>query len=266
MNSEIKNRFLHFSNFLPQVGHFLIEKHEDANLKINEKASFDLVTEADLGSEKMVIDEIQKFFPRDGFLSEEFGAYDGTSGFRWIIDPVDGTTNYAHGLPLYGVSVGLEDESIKNSVLGLVLFPELRTFYHASLGGGAFRDGKPIHVSTKKSMKDSLFVTGFPYDRNNSMESLLQYFKSILKKSRGIRRTGAATIDLCWVADGKFDGYYEIGLKPWDMAAAGLIVLEAGGRVTSMDGNDFNPYLPSILATNGFLHESLLNEFENTIL
>lgn len=250
---------------MPQVGDFLVAKHLDSNLKINEKASYDLVTEADLASEKMVIDEIQKYFPTDSFLSEEFGAYEGKSGFRWIIDPLDGTTNYAHGLPLYGVSVALEDESQKKSVLGLVLFPELRTFYHAIQGEGAFRDGKPIHVSTKKNMKDSLFVTGFPYDRSNSLESLLLYYKSILKKSRGIRRTGAATIDLCWVADGKFDGYYEIGLKPWDMAAAGLIVLEAGGRVTSMDGNDFHPYIPSVLASNGILHESLLNEFDNSI-
>ncbi len=265
MESELSSRSYHFLNFLPQVGNFLTEKHFAPNLKISEKRLYDLVTEADITAEKMVLEEIQKNFPGDGFLSEEFGEQKGKTGFRWIIDPIDGTTNYAHGLPLYGVSVGLEDENTKQPVMGMVFFPELGTYYHAIKGKGAYREKTQIHVSTKKTMKDSLFVTGFPYDRSNSLDMLMSYYKSILQKSRGIRRTGAATLDLCWVADGKFDGYYEIGLKPWDMAAAGLIVQEAGGRVTTMDGNDFNLYNPSILATNGHLHEFMLNEFEEQI-
>jgi myo-inositol-1(or 4)-monophosphatase len=265
VDSELNSRSYHFLNFLPAVGNFLAEKHLTPNLEISEKGLYDLVTESDLASEKMVIEEIQKNFPRDGFLSEEYGEYKGVSGFRWIIDPLDGTTNYAHGLPLYGVSIGLEEEESKQPVLGMVLFPELGTCYHAIRGKGAFRDKTRIAVSKKKLMRDSLFVTGFPYDRNNSLDVLMSYYKSILSKSRGIRRTGAATLDLCWVADGKFDGYYELGLKPWDMAAAGLIVIEAGGMVTTMDGNDFNLYTPSLLATNGILHEFILNEFEGHI-
>jgi myo-inositol-1(or 4)-monophosphatase len=265
VESELSSRSYHFLNFISLVGNLLAEKHLIPNLEISEKSLFNLVTEADLAAEKMVIDEIQKNFPRDSFLSEEFGAYQGESGFRWIIDPLDGTTNYAHGLPLYGVSIGLELEETKQPVVGMVLFPELGTCYHAIKGKGAFRDKTPIHVSKTKLMKESLFVTGFPYDRNNSLDVLMTYYKSILSKSRGIRRTGAATLDLCWVADGKFDGYYELGLKPWDMAAGGLILQEAGGRVTTMDGNDFNLYTPSILATNGLLHEFMLNEFEGHI-
>ncbi len=265
MESELKDRSYHFLNFLPQVASFLAEKHNSPNLSINEKRLYDLVTEADLGAEKMVLDEIRKFYPQDSFLSEEFGDYQGKSGFRWVIDPLDGTTNYAHGLPLYGVSVGLESEETKEPVLGMVFFPELNTFYHAIKGKGAFREKKQIHVSKRKSMKESLFVTGFPYDRKNSLDVLMAYYKSILEKSRGVHRTGAATLDLCWVAEGKFDGYYELGLKPWDMAAAGLIVQEAGGRLSTMDGNDFSIYIPSLLATNGLLHDFLLNEFEGGI-
>ncbi|MDZ4724973.1 MAG: inositol monophosphatase family protein [Leptospira sp.] len=266
MESELKNRSHHFLNFLPQVGKFLIEKHLSTNLDISEKGLYNLVTEADLASEKMILDEIQKYFPGDGFLSEEYGEKKGETGYRWIIDPVDGTTNYAHGLPLYGVSVAVELESTKQPVVGMVLFPELGNCYHAIKGQGAFRDRTKISVSKTKSMKDALFCTGFPYDRTESLEVLLSYYKSILIKSRGIRRTGAATLDLCWVADGKFDGYYEMGLKPWDMAAAGLIVLEAGGQLTTLDGNDFNPYTPSLLASNGKIHELLLNIFEGQII
>ncbi len=265
MESDLTTRSYHFLNFIPQIGKILIDKHQLQNLEILEKGLFNLVTEADLAAEKAVIEEIQKYFPNDGFLSEEFGEQKGSSRYQWIIDPLDGTTNYAHGLPLYGVSIGLEDVESKMPVMGMVLFPELGHCYHAIKGKGAFRDKTKISVSKTNAMKDSLFVTGFPYDRNNSVDVLMAYYKSILTKSRGIRRTGAATLDLCWIADGKFDGYYELGLKPWDMAAAGLIVQEAGGRLTTMDGNDFNLYTPSLLATNGRLHEFMLNEFEGQI-
>lgn len=233
---------------------------------VSEKAIYDLVTEADIHSEKMILEEIEKNFPADGFLSEETGEKESASGYRWIIDPIDGTTNFAHKLPLYGVSVALEQIETKTPVLGIVLVPALNQCYHAILGEGAFCDKKPIKVSQTQTMKDSLFTTGFPYDRNNSLDVLLTYYKSILKKSRGIRRTGAATIDLCWVADGKFEGYYELGLKPWDMAAAGLIVTEAGGKITTLDGNNFDIYTPSIVASNGHVHMMLLNEFENSII
>lgn len=265
MLSELHDRSYHFLNFLPNVANFLVEKHKESNLKVDEKSLYNLVTEADLKAESMILEEIQKNFPLDGILSEERDPIAGTSGYTWVIDPLDGTTNYTHGLPLYGVSVGVVETETMSPVIGMVFFPELGTYYHAIKGQGAFREKKQIQVSQTKTMKDSLFVTGFPYDRNLSLDTLMQYYKSILQKSRGIRRTGAATLDLCWLAEGKFEGYYELGLKPWDMAAAGLIVLEANGKLTSMDGNDFSIMIPSLLASNGFVHEYLLAEFEGQI-
>lgn len=265
MLSELYDRSYHFLNFLPNVADFLVQKHKETNLKVDEKGLYNLVTEADLKAESMILDEIQKNFPLDGILSEEREAIPGTSGFTWVVDPLDGTTNYTHGLPLYGVSVGVVETDTMAPVIGMVFFPELNTYYHAIKGQGAFREKKQIQVSQTKTMKDSLFVTGFPYDRNLSLDTLMQYYKSILQKSRGIRRTGAATLDLCWLAEGKFEGYYELGLKPWDMAAAGLIVMEAKGKLTSMDGNDFSIMIPSLLASNSYVHEYLLAEFEGQI-
>jgi myo-inositol-1(or 4)-monophosphatase len=235
---------------------------------VEEKSLYNLVTEADLGAEKLILSEIQKNFPTDGILAEEGGAIEaalGRSGFTWVVDPLDGTTNYTHGLPLYGISLGLVDSDSMVPLFGIVFFPELHTYYHSIRGEGAFREKKQISVSKTNQLKDSLFVTGFPYDRNQSLDALLSYYKTILQKSRGIRRTGAATLDLCWLAEGKFDGYYELGLKPWDMAAGALLVSEAGGKLSTMDGNDFDIMTPSLLATNGILHEYLLNEFQEQV-
>lgn len=265
MDSELLSRTYHFLNFLPNVGEFLKRKHTESSLRIDEKSLYNLVTEADLHAEKMILSELAANFPRDGFLSEEAGEKHGTSGYLWVIDPLDGTTNYTHKLPLYGISIGIVDATDLTPLAGMVCFPELDLTYHATRGEGAFRNKTKIYVSQTKTMKDSLFVTGFPYDRNLSLDTLMSYYKSILSKSRGIRRTGAATLDLCWVADGRFDGYYELALKPWDMAAGALIVLEAGGKLSSMDGNDFHIKTPSLLASNGFLHEYLLTEFTEQI-
>ncbi|MBM9591637.1 inositol monophosphatase [Leptospira sp. 201903075] len=265
MQSELLDRSYHFLKFLPTVADFLVQKHKESGLKVDEKGLYNLVTEADLKAESMILDEIQKNYPTDGILSEERGKIEGKSGYTWVVDPLDGTTNYTHGLPLYGISVGVVETETMTPLIGMVFFPELNTYYHAIKGQGAFREKTPIQVSKTPSLKDSLFVTGFPYDRNLSLDTLMQYYKSILQKSRGIRRTGAATLDLCWLAEGKFEGYYELGLKPWDMAAAGLVVLEAKGKITSMDGNDFSIMNPSLLATNGLVHEYLLAEFEGQI-
>ncbi len=268
MHSDIKSRYIHFLNFLPTVESFLIEKHSQANLSVEEKGLYNLVTEADLGAEMLIQKEIQTFFPGDGILAEEGGAIEptlGNSGYKWVVDPVDGTTNFAHGLPLYGISLGLVESENNLPIMGMVFFPELKTYYHAVRGEGAYREKKQIFVSKTKTMKDSLFVTGFPYDRNQSLDALLVYYKSILQKSRGIRRTGAATLDLCWLAEGKFDGYYEMGLKPWDVAAGGLIVQEAGGRLSTMDGNNFDIFAPSLLASNNILHDFLLIEFQEQV-
>lgn len=264
MNREEINRFQHFSNFIFKVGDFLIDIHRKANFEVKKKGTYDLVTEADIGSEKMVIDEILKYYPNDSILGEESGEVAGTSNFRWIIDPLDGTTNYSHNLPLYGISIGIEEISSSQIVAGLVLFPELGDFYSAIRGEGSFKNRKKISTSDTNELKDSLFTTGFPYDRAEKIDQLMSYYKNILIKTRGIRRTGAATLDLCWVAEGRFDAYYEFGLKPWDMAAAGLIVSEAGGRLTTIDGKQYSPFTPSVLASNGKFHDRILQEFITT--
>ncbi|MCC5815423.1 MAG: inositol monophosphatase [Leptospira sp.] len=261
MNSEVNNRFQHFSNFIFKVGDFLSDTQKKPEFEVKKKGTYDLVTEADIGSEKMVINEILKYYPNDSILGEEYGEVAGTSNFRWIIDPLDGTTNYSHKLPLYGVSIGLEEISTSQIVAGLVLFPELNDFYYAIRGEGSFKNRQRIRTSETSEMKESLFTTGFPYDRTEKIDQLMAYYKNILIKTRGIRRTGAATLDICWVAEGRFDAYYELGLKPWDMAAASLILSEAGGKLSSLDGKPFSPYNPSLLATNGKFHERILQEF-----
>ncbi|MDF3822176.1 inositol monophosphatase family protein [Leptospira sp. 96542] len=265
MNSELRDRSYHFLNFLPSVAQYLESKHKESDLKVDEKSLYNLVTEADLNSESKILSEIQKNYPNDGILSEEREEIKGNSGYTWVIDPLDGTTNYTHGLPLYGISVGIVDSDSMVPLGGMVFFPELNTYYHAIKGEGSFREKTKLQVSKTTQLKDSLFVTGFPYDRSMSLDTLMVYYKNILSKSRGIRRTGAATLDLCWLAEGKFDAYYELGLKPWDMAAGSLIVLEAGGQLSTMDGNDFSIHVPSLLASNGLVHEFLLNEFEGQI-
>jgi myo-inositol-1(or 4)-monophosphatase len=261
MKTEINTRFYHFSNYIFKVGDYLTQIHSKPDFEIQKKGTFDLVTEADIGSEKMVIEEVLKYYPNDSILGEESGEVKGTSDFRWIIDPLDGTTNYSHNLPLYGVSIALEQVSSAQIVAGLVLFPEMNDFYYAIRGEGSFKNRKPISVSKTTEMKESLFSTGFPYDRSDKIDQLILYYKNILIKSRGVRRTGAATLDLCWLAEGRFDGFWEIGLKPWDMAAACLIVEEAGGRLSTMDGKEYSAYTPSLIATNSYLYDKILQEF-----
>ncbi|WCL49578.1 inositol monophosphatase family protein [Leptospira sp. GIMC2001] len=261
MNQEINDRYNELSQFIFKVGEFLEFTHKKVNLEIQNKGTFDLVTEADIESEKMVIHTILSHFPQDSILGEESGEVRGNSDFRWIIDPLDGTTNYSHNLPLYGVSIALEKISSSEIVVGLVLFPELGDFYSAVRGQGSYKNKNKITVSKTTEFKNALFCTGFPYDRAEKIDMLMSYYKNILIKSRGIRRTGAATLDLCWTAEGRFDGYYEIGLKPWDMAAAGLIVTEAGGKLSTMDGREYSPYTSNLIASNGILHENLLKEF-----
>lgn len=261
MDRDIRNRYHHFSNFIFKVGDFLLDVHKKISFEIRNKGTYDLVTEADIGSEKMVIDEILKYYPNDSILGEESGEVAGNSDYRWVIDPLDGTTNYSHKLPLFGISIGLEQISSSKIVMGLVYFPALQEFYSAIRGEGSFKNRIRISVSETADLDKSLFSTGFPYDRSNKIDLLMGYYKNILLKSRGIRRTGAATLDLCWLAEGRFDGYYEMGLKPWDMAAACLIVEEAGGRLSTMDGKDYSPYTPSLLATNANLYQKVLQEF-----
>jgi len=266
MESEIRERANHFLNYLPKVSEFLLHTQRKPSLEIGKKGRIDLVTEADFGSEKMLIAEIQKNFPQDSILGEESGLIEGKNSYKWILDPVDGTTNFAHKLPLFAIAIGLEDISIRKIILGIVATPALNETFYAFRGEGAFLNKNRIQVSDSNELIDSLLCTGFPYEKEERMDLLLEYYKSILMRTRGVRRTGSAALDLSWVACGRFDGFWEEGLKPWDMAAPSIIIEEAGGKLSTFDGNEFTAYIPNVIATNGKIHYSLLELFREDAL
>lgn len=226
--------------------------------KVELKSSFsDLVTEADRLCEKEVRAIIAAAFPDHGFLGEEGGRADaGSSGFRWIVDPIDGTTNYAHGVPLFAVSIGLED---KNGLrLGVIYAPALGEMYTAERGKGAFLNGEPIRVSTADDLEKSLLVTGFPHSSDPCEPGNIGLFKAFTHRTRGVRRLGSAALNLAWVAAGRLDGFWEIGIKPWDVAAGALLVSEAGGKTTVFSGEDYRLTSPEVIASNGRIHGAMM--------
>lgn len=259
MKEDINKRFDHFIGFLPKIQAFLIETQGKAKFKIDKKGPIDLVTEADLGSEKMIVEEITTHFPDDHILGEEGSNIKGKNQYRWIIDPVDGTTNFAHRLPLYGICIGLENMESGRMEMGIVSFPAMNDTYHAIRGKGAFKNGEQIFVSDTTELINALVSTGFPYEKKLRMESVIHNLRSILLSVRDVRRTGVASLDLCWVAEGRFDAYWEENLKPWDMAAASIILEEAGGKLSTFDGNDFSVFVPNLLATNSKIHSQMMD-------
>jgi myo-inositol-1(or 4)-monophosphatase len=176
--------------------------------------------------------------------------------YRWVIDPLDGTTNFAHGFPAYCVSIGLEYRG--EVILGAVLDPTRDELFVGETGRGAFLNGKPLRVSATPTVNAALLVTGFAYDIRKSQENNLDHFSRFALRAQGVRRTGAAALDLCYVAAGRFDGFWELKLQPWDTAAGLVILREAGGRATDFKGNPYSIYEPSIVATNGLIHEAML--------
>ncbi|HEY3374695.1 MAG TPA: inositol monophosphatase family protein [Candidatus Aquicultor sp.] len=234
----------------------LIKRLSRERHTITYKGTVDLVTEADLQSEALIVDGIRKRYPDHSILAEEEGAIEPGSDYLWIIDPIDGTTNYAHGFPVYAVSIALEFKG--DLMVGVIYDPNLDELFTAQQGKGAYLNGKPLHVSDIDDLNKTLLATGFPYSFRNDPETILDCFRKFSLRAQGIRRAGAATIDLVGVASGRFDGYWEYGLKPWDMAAGGLIALEAGARITQLNGEPFDIRSPQILATNGRIHDQML--------
>ena len=229
--------------------------------EISKKGEIDLVTEADLMSEKAVINTICHHFPDDYILSEEAGEQGEKSDRMWIIDPLDGTTNFAHSFPFFCVSIALQVEN--KVVVGVVYNPCLDEFFEAERGSGAFLNKNAIRVSGQISLKDSLIGTGFPYDVYEKPEPVLENLKRMIVNVQGVRRAGAAAIDLCYVAAGRLDGFWEQGLKPWDTAAGSLIVEEAGGDISDYAGNPYNPFLKTILASSPGIHSKMLEVFSH---
>jgi myo-inositol-1(or 4)-monophosphatase len=217
----------------------------------------DLVTEADHAADRAIIGVIREAYPDHFILSEETGNVPTNSAYKWIIDPIDGTINFAQGIPICCVSIGLEKDG--EMIMGAVVAPFLNEWYFAEKGKGAFLNDTPIQVSERRDVLHSCLVTGFPYTYLDSPNGPLQCFERFIRKGVPVRRLGSAAIDLCWVAAGRFDGFYEHKLNAWDSAAGYLMVLEAGGRVTDFEGAPYSPYQPHICATNGSIHDALLD-------
>lgn len=218
--------------------------------------SIDIVTEADHASEDMIMAAIMERFPDHDILTEETPTAVKGSRWLWVVDPLDGTVNFAHGYPVFGVSIALTENG--QVVAGLVYDPLKDERFHAVRGHGAFLNGNPISVSKADRLRRSILATGFPYDKAWSEENNLREFSAVLPHVQGMRRGGSAAVDLCYVACGRLDGFWEPKLKPWDMAAGMLMVQEAGGTVTDRAGNQTDPYTAVIVATNGLIHDSLL--------
>ena len=239
-----------------EAGSLLLQKLNEEH-RIDFKGEINIVTEADLMSEKLLVHRIQKEFDSHDILTEESAGYDYGSDYRWIIDPLDGTTNYAHGYPVFCVSLALE---IKSEIrIGAIYNPVLNEMFTAKKGGGAFLNGKPIEVSKIDELSRSLLATGFPYDIRVSKDNNINYFIGMAKKAQAIRRAGSAALDLAYVAAGRFDGFWELKLMSWDTAAGWLMVKEAGGAVTDLFGNPYGLKEGCILASNGKIHGAMID-------
>ncbi len=240
------------------AGNFQREKFR-SSIIIREKSPANLVTEVDIQSENIIIKVLTENHPSVGFLAEEQHTSEvKASAERWIIDPLDGTTNFAHGYPLFGISIAFERDNIIE--LGVVYVPILDEMFVAQRGKGAHLNGKSIKVSHTNHLKDSFLASGFPYDAWTNKDNNTKEWENIIKSVVSSRCDGSAAIDLCYVAAGFLDGYWELDLEAWDMAAGSLIVEESGGQVSLPDGNIFTPYQRGVLASNGLLHNAILEK------
>jgi myo-inositol-1(or 4)-monophosphatase len=230
------------------------------HLKIEYKGEADLVTAADRASEVLIRDRIRKQWPAHDVLGEEQGLSDQGSEYRWYVDPLDGTTNFAHGFPVFCVSLGLEHKGRR--IAAVVYDPTRDELFSAEQGKGAQLNGDTIHASKAATLKESLLATGFPSQKRHKNPNIY-FYHQITLHTHGVRRAGSAALDLCNVASGRFDGFWEFNLNPWDTAAGVLIVEEAGGKVTRFDGSPFELNSRETVATNGLMHEALLREFED---
>jgi len=234
--------------------------HSGHSHPVEYKGEFNPVTEVDRLCEQAIVKMILDIFPEHDILTEESPFEGKGSPWRWIIDPIDGTTNYFHGFPCFCVSIGLELEG--EVKLGVVYIPTLNELFHAEQGKGAFLNGERIVVSGIDRLDRSLLCTGFPYDVHEHVDFYLRFFRQFMVKSFGIRRPGSAAIDLSYLSAGRFDGFWEFKLHAWDVAAASLLITEAGGKVTDFQGRPFNIYAKEILASNGLIHQQMLDAIQ----
>jgi myo-inositol-1(or 4)-monophosphatase len=221
-----------------------------------------LVTNVDKASEKLITDFIKMEYPSHSIIAEESGNSETFSDYTWIIDPIDGTTNFAHRLPIFAVSIGVLKG---NELIAGVIYDVMRdVIYSAEKGSGSFENDRKLYVSSNSELLKSVLVTGFAYDREDGYREAVKIFGDFLNKSRAVRRLGSAALDFCYVASGVFDGFWEANLSPWDVAAGILIVQEAGGKVTDFKNHSVNPFSEQFLATNGMVHDEMIEIISNS--
>lgn len=239
-----------------KAGGVLLEGLCNKEIMVEFKGEINLVTEMDQLAEELIKNHLSDRFPDVAMLAEEGGESGDFSGRRWIVDPLDGTTSYAHGLPHFSVSIALEEEG--EVVAGVVYNPCANECFSAVRGGGSSLNGQKIMVSGTSSLKRSLLATGFPYDRASSRDNNVDNFNAFILEVQGIRRMGSAALDLCYAAAGRFDGYWEMKLSPWDSAAGSVILEEAGGRISDFSGGPYSIYGKELLVSNGLIHEEMI--------
>jgi myo-inositol-1(or 4)-monophosphatase len=237
------------------AGKLLMERFR-GHLHVTHKGIINIVTDVDLAAEKLIVSHLLEAFPTHYIIAEENHSDAKGGSHVWIIDPLDGTTNYAHGLPFFSVSIGLEIEG--EIVFGAIYAPALDEFFVTRRGKGAYCNGSPIHVSGNASLNDSLLATGFPYDIRSGRNTNLDYFNEFAMCAQAIRRVGSAALDLAYLAAGHFDGFWELMLQPWDCAAGMLMIQEAGGKVSNFHGEPVSIYGREFLASNGLIHDDML--------
>ena len=245
------------------AGAILMEHFGKISSYDRKSSHIDLLTIADTQSETFILKEITKTFPDHHIIAEESATEENNSDYRWVIDPLDGTTNFVHNLPIFAVSIGLlyKDETI----VGVVYNPSADKCFWSDKNGGAFLNGESIHITSTNTLSDSLLVTGFPYTHDDRWSKGFDLFKTLYGKTQGVRRLGAASLDFCFVAMGRFEGFWEFGLQPWDVCAGALIVKEAGGKVSDWDNSPMPFSGERVLATNGFIHEEMKDILENDL-
>lgn len=254
--------FQNFADFAGEIcydaGSILLKGFRSGETEVSFKSRTDLVTNIDKESEEFLFNRIRSEYPEHSIIAEEGSRKDSQGEYLWYVDPLDATNNFAHGIPFFCISLGVFSRSENRMIAGVVYDPFHKEMFKGIRGSGAFLNGEVIHVSSTGDIGISILATGFPYDKANNEKNNLKEFNAFVPKVQGIRRLGSAALDLSYLACGRIDGYWEPELKPWDMAGGSIIVEEAGGIVTKYNNESFDPEFPQILASNGMIHNQML--------